>query len=358
MTTPGKNESGLFVWVAAEEKEGTRQFFSSKAHKKTMAEELAKVKDTLKRKPYHHNPLPRAVVYWLFFKCRILERPAVRAQFEREPALDVAGFRQLVKKLANPQKWGPSFCRGQRRGKSAKTAKRNTNDMLAVLWRYYEALLHPGSPICVAESETVGGLGVFARRQRSAAVKAEGDVLLESHLWGVVFEVNEEGFAQLQGCHYPSLYQGRHAYIMGGPLSLVNHECKAPLAFSLPRKVHPTCSLGGAVGAATGKNQPTLTSSSSSLSSSPSTAKPISPLACEEFAGLYAVYAQATVARYRVTPGQEIVVDSAASGGGGGGQRESKRRRKQPISSHENNDSSSSISFESGACQCRTCCQG
>jgi hypothetical protein len=54
----------------------------------------------------------------------------VRAQFEEE-SLDIDGFRRLVRAVANPCKWGPSFCR-PRRGTSAKTAKRNTNDMLAV----------------------------------------------------------------------------------------------------------------------------------------------------------------------------------------------------------------------------------
>jgi hypothetical protein len=196
-------------------------------------EELSKLRSTLKRKP-QHNLIPRAVNYWLFFKRHILERPDVRAQFEEEP-LDVDGFRRLVRAVANPCKWGPSFCR-PRRGMSAKTAKRNTNDMLAVLWRYYEALLHPASTIYVAESDAVGGLGLFARR--GAAVAMAGR-LFHGHLWGVPFEVDEDTFAELHADDYPSLYRtpdGR-AHILCGPLALVNHRCAAPLSFSLPKRI-------------------------------------------------------------------------------------------------------------------------
>ena len=246
-------------------------------------EELSKLKSTLKRKP-QRNSIPRAVNYWLFFQRHILERPDVRAQFEEgEEALDLDGFRQLVRAVANPCKWGPSFCR-PRRGTSAKTAKRNTNDMLAVLWRYYEALLHPSSPIYVAESEAVGGLDLFARRGATVAVAGH---LFPGHLWGVPFEMDEDTFAELHAGDYPSLYRtpdGR-AHILCGPLALVNHRCAAHLSFSLPKKiaVPPAAS---------------------------STAAPLRKggISLEEFAGLSAVYARAT-RRLQVAKGEESMVN-------------------------------------------------
>jgi hypothetical protein len=256
-------------------------------------EELAKLsKSTLKRKP-QRNSVPRGVNYWLFFKRHVLERADVRARFEAEP-LSVDDFRQLVKVVANPLKWGPSFCR-QRRGISAKTVKRNTNDMLAVLWHYYKALLHPTSPMYVAESATMGGLGLFARR---AATVTAGACPFENHLWGVPFELDEAGFAELQADNYPSLYHtpdGR-AHILCGPLALVNHQCASPLAFSLPRKV--SASRGG--------------------------------ISMEEFSDLSAVYARATV-RYRATKDNEITID------------------------YFTGENHGNISFAGAECRCATC---
>jgi hypothetical protein len=214
-------------------------------------EELAKLGGSiLKRKP-QRTSVPRAVTYWLFFKRRLLEKPEVRAEFEATP-LEVDDFRALVMAKANPRKWGPSFCRRGRRGKADKTATRNTNDLLAVLWIYYKALLHPDSAVRVVESEMTGGLGVFARRRTTAA---SGDTPFKHHLWGVPFEVHDDTFSELQADDYPSLYRtpdGRGT-ILCGPLSLVNHQCGAPLAFSLPRKVtvkRPTASSSSSAGVA------------------------------------------------------------------------------------------------------------
>jgi len=100
-----------------------------------------------------HNAIPRAVSYWLYFKAHILEKPDTRRLFQQP--LSKTEFRTLVKKHASPLKCGPSFCRN-RKG----NAKRNTNDLLAGIWPYYLALLHPDSPFCVNES-ALGGLGLF-----------------------------------------------------------------------------------------------------------------------------------------------------------------------------------------------------
>jgi hypothetical protein len=108
--------------------------------------------------------------------------------------------------------------------------------VIVVLWRYYEALLHPASPIYVAESKAVGGLGLFV--WRGAAVVMGGS-LFKGHLWGVPFEVAEEDFAKLQVGGYPSLYctPNGWAHILCGPLALANHCCAAPLSFSLPKRI-------------------------------------------------------------------------------------------------------------------------
>jgi hypothetical protein len=148
--------------------------------------------------------------------------------------------------------------------------------MLAVLYRYYEALLHPASPIYVAESK-LGGLGLFARKP---AVVREGDVVFAGYLWGVPFELDDRDFGELNATHYPSLYNtpdGKKT-ILCGPLALVNHRCAARLNFSLPRKIRVK-----------GNNNN-------------------NGVSLEEFEGLHAVYARA-VARCSVRKDEELLAD-------------------------------------------------
>jgi hypothetical protein len=232
-------------------------------------EESAKLKQAREKVTI---PVPLPVSYWLFFKRAILERPSVRELFTEAP-LDRASFRALVRRKANPAKWGPSFCR-KWRSKSEHTVRRMTSDMLAVVWRYYEMLLHPDSSVYVAASERTGGLGLFARR--SARLKA-GGALFSTHLFGICFGLTEEHFGALEAVSYPSLYRDSILY---GPLSLVNHECKAPLRFSLPRKVDADRPRGA---------QETI--------------------ALEEFHQLPAVYARSIRDACQVEPDQEITVD-------------------------------------------------
>ena len=103
-------------------------------------------------------------------------------------------------------------------------------DLLLVAWQYYMALLHPSSPVRVASS-LCGGLGLFLREDISVG---ENKVAFRKRLWGVLFEIPEEDFEHLQRSGYPSLYCSA---IMGGPLSLANHQCDAPLCFTPPRKL-------------------------------------------------------------------------------------------------------------------------
>lgn len=175
---------------------------------------------------------PRGIHYWVFFKRHILEEREVREQFE-QAVLDQAQFRELVRETT-AKKPLPYFCRP--RGKiKPDTAQRNMREMLTILYRYYEALLHPKSLIHVVESKCVGGLGVCAR---DPAIIKEGNAVFADHLWGVPFEVSDDNFEELHAKGYPSLYttnDGR-GHILAGPLSLVNHRCGSPLVLSMPRK--------------------------------------------------------------------------------------------------------------------------
>jgi hypothetical protein len=248
------------------------------------------------------TPVPLPVSYWLFFKRGILERPRVRALFATP--LTPTQFRALIRKEANPGKWGPSYCR-KGRGRSERTVRRMTSDMLAVAWRYYEALLHPDSPIYVAESKRASGLGLFTRRTSRVAVDS---VLLPAHLFGICFGVTEEHFSALESVGYPSLYWYEPS-ILYGPLSLVNHECGSPLCFSFPRKVDACQRRGG--------------------------------VALEEFHGLSAIYARSIAEGCRVKKDHEITIDYFNSGGGGGGGDKSQDK--------------TSANFFGVKCRCRAC---
>ena len=167
------------------------------------------------------NSVPRSLAYWLYFKRHLLEKEEVRMCFGERP-LDLPAFKHLLWRKANPLKFGPSFCRR----KSAKTNQRNIEDLQLVAWQYYLALLHPSSPVRVAPSAS-GGLGLFLRE--GVRVRAEAS-LFGTRLWGVLFEISEADFQRLRDLGYPSLYRSA---IMGGPLSLANHQCRASLAFSV-----------------------------------------------------------------------------------------------------------------------------
>jgi len=204
----------------------------------------------LKRK---RHSIPVGIRYWLFFKRHILEKPCVRELFERE--LTREDFAALVKQHANPMKYGPSFCRRKR---SEATNSRNTNDMMAVLYRYHAALLAPSSPIRTKESKAAG-LGIFLRTGGRKAAAKQGMPLLEEHLFGTLFELtSKEEIEELRNEGYPSLLEvpqkikrknkgitspnektEAKVYAVCGPLSLVNHDCSAPLRFTLPRSMMP-----------------------------------------------------------------------------------------------------------------------
>ncbi|ELR16734.1 uncharacterized protein ACA1_090320 [Acanthamoeba castellanii str. Neff] len=245
------------------------------------------------------TPVPLPVSYWLYFKRAILERPEVREQFASAP-LGPDQFRALLKKEANPAKWGPSFCRTGR-GRSDSTVRRMTTDMLAVVWRYYEALLHPDSPIYVAESKRAGGLGLFARRTSTVAVES---AFAPAHLFGICFGVTEEQFSELESVGYPSLYWHEPS-ILYGPLSLINHKCGSLLCFSFSRKIDPRQRQ------AAGK-----------------------AVTLEEFAGLSAVYTLAIQEGCRIKEHQEITIDYFNTGG---------------------DDDDKKVTFFGAPCRCRTC---
>ena len=92
-------------------------------------------------------------------------------------------------------------------------------------------------------------------------------------------EVAEDAFAELHAGDYPSLYRtpdGR-AHILCGPLALVNHRCAALLSFSLPKKIVVA---------------PVTAAAATSV---PATLLRKGGISLEEFAGLSAVYARATM---------------------------------------------------------------
>ena len=134
----------------------------------------------------------------------------------------------------------------------------------------------------MTKESTTAGLGIFLRHSVSGK---EGQALLAEHLYGPVFELNdEEEVSELKKECYPSLLGSKmveeerttgkkkmtkKVLAMCGPLSLVNHKDRASLRFTSPRTMLPQ---------EEGR----------------------------EFHGLHAVYAQPTVGRFTRKAGQEI----------------------------------------------------
>ena len=132
----------------------------------------------------------------------------------------------------------------------------------------------------------------------------QGTPLLEEHLFGTLFELTrKEEVEELRTEGYPSLMEvaqkrqnkGKTSpndpkteakvYAVCGPLSLVNHDCGAPLRFTLPRSMMPR---------EEGK----------------------------EFHGLQAIYAQPVAERgFRGTEGEELSVTYSGSASFQGGCR-------------------------------------
>jgi len=193
---------------------------------------------------------PRKHPLLLFFKRHILEKTAGERTVERD--LTPEEFATLVEAICKPMRYGPSFCCWKR---SWATKARNTNNMLAALYRYHAAVLAPSSPICTKESRAAR-LGFFLRTGGKKVAAQQGTPLLEGHLFGTLFELtSKEEIEQLRNEGYPSLLEVPHkmkrqstspnekteakVYAVCGPLSLVSHYYRAPLRFTLPRSMMP-----------------------------------------------------------------------------------------------------------------------
>ena len=110
---------------------------------------------------------------------------------------------------------------------------------------YYKLVLHND----VFEVKNAGklGNGVFALRNVSfeevqRALPGGERVLLQAvhkHFFpGFLAPVSGDEHDQLERAKHPSLYEsGDSCFILFGPLSLVNHDCKSDVAFGKPCKL-------------------------------------------------------------------------------------------------------------------------
>jgi hypothetical protein len=82
----------------------------------------------------------------------------------------------------------------------------------------------------------VMGIGIFARRNQT---REEGELLFAENLFGIFFTLDSDDFQELEEREYPSLFQEReNGAIIGGPLSLVNHQYLQNLHFTVPKKMY------------------------------------------------------------------------------------------------------------------------
>lgn len=195
--------------------------------RRVMASEYGSLQALLKRK---RHSVSRAALYWLYFKRHLLEKEDIRTLFQGQPCLSKVDFRELLfsTRDCHPQRHGPRFCRVSKEDTRAK----NIRELISITYQYYLSLLAPTSILEVRNSTiTRAGLGVFLKENHQLS-RNEG--LLASTLFGFPLELSKGDYDELLESGYPSILRGyRKRFIIIGPLSLVNHSCRAPLQFSL-----------------------------------------------------------------------------------------------------------------------------
>ncbi len=173
-----------------------------------------------------NHSIPRTALFWYFFKRHVLEKDHVRQHFDQSE-FDRQQYKQQLCCYANPQSFGPQFCRLKNPG----SRRRNINELVRVTYYFYEVLLAKSSPIQVKHSPVSnGGLGLFLK---SDMICKNESKLLELYLYGLLLRITKEDFDWLSATgHHSLMASGRYKYLFVGPLSLVNHECNSLLGFS------------------------------------------------------------------------------------------------------------------------------
>lgn len=192
-----------------------------------MAYEYRVLEALLKRK---RHSISRAAQYWLYFKRHILEEEDICKLFQARPLLSKEEFRELLVSTrdCSPERHGPRFCRVSKQD----TRARNIRELVSITYQYYQTLLAPTSALEVKTSTITGaGLGVFVKENLQLS---RNESLLPSALFGLPLELSKSDYEELLQSGYPSILRGyRKRFIIIGPLSLVNHSCRAPLQISL-----------------------------------------------------------------------------------------------------------------------------
>jgi hypothetical protein len=107
-------------------------------------------------------------------------------------------------------------------------AKRARIDTGVPLWASWHKMMVQNPFFYLAKTGDKRGAGLFARRNLTFK-----DVYFALYGWLCV--IGSEEYEKLHDNLHPSLYEFREKrYILGGPLSCVNHACNAPVGFSPP----------------------------------------------------------------------------------------------------------------------------
>jgi hypothetical protein len=159
---------------------------------------------------------------WLFFKKYIVEDTKVRTQITEAKIEKRKEFRDFIDPIII--KYGPRSIRG-----STPRCRQYRTEFVTICWKYFNLLFHEDLYYQVGESET-GGVGLFWTRSDEIPIKANGGLGTLETIVGFLIYLTEDDFEFLRKGGYPSLF-GQN-YLMIGPLSLVNHNCKSPFAFT------------------------------------------------------------------------------------------------------------------------------
>lgn len=176
------------------------------------------------------NPVSVHFRSWVFFKQKVLESE-LRKELEGTNYTKEE-WETIVSRL-KPQSFCSKFRTRGTKSISRETMMRYRRHLVADGYRYYQSLISKHRFLQVIETKVGLGLEIIEGKEDDA------NMVIKQHLWGTLFPLADPLFEKLKEKQFPSLYESEKKYGLGGPLSLLNHECNAQFAFSSPSSGSP-----------------------------------------------------------------------------------------------------------------------
>ena len=184
---------------------------------------------------FKKDVVPEWILMWTSFRClldRVLNHMEWRAKYAIPwTLLSVPGpvAPRVDKRMLEEQLDARMKTTSVKRFVGEKhTAKHARTETGVPLWAEWHKLMVQSPLFYLARTPDGRGAGLFARRNLTFRELSFG-------LYGWLCPIGASEYETLHANDHPSLFQVRHSrFILGGPLSCVNHACDAALGFATP----------------------------------------------------------------------------------------------------------------------------